>query len=221
MFTRASVVLFCAVLVLSEQAHPAIAFPRSRAVNDGRDSPFGRKRVILHDEALSDARNAIGEDFAVSDPSSIAVLDSITSMEETKKNRLASHQRFLIRVVSTFGWAYSFGLFFFPGKAIKLFFRHVDFVGTAVEPVLKLAIRMIAVTHVAYTAAFVAAPSSKAIQVTTAFLTIVGISIFCHTQAKLDTALFFWSCTVVTSMLIGAHLAALLLLPDTAGTEAC
>lgn len=123
-----------------------------------------------------------------------------------EKSPLISRQA-LIKFDVLVGILYSTSFFLFPGETLSLFFNY-DF-DTSIQRFLHMAVRMIAINHVGYVSGLLAAPPEKAIRVATAFLTIGGAFVVYYGQAKLDTAVAFWSCTILTTVMLLAHLLAL------------
>lgn len=105
------------------------------------------------------------------------------------------------------GILYSTGFFLFPGKTLSLFFNY-NF-DPSLQAFLHMAVRMIAVNHMGYVAGLLSAPPQTAIRIATTFLTVGGAFVVYYGQAKLETAALFWSCTILTTALIVAHLLAL------------
>ena len=113
----------------------------------------------------------------------------------------------LIKFHAVIGILYSTGFFLFPGQTLSLFFRY-DF-DPSIKGFLHLAVRMIAINHLGYVAGLLAAPPERAIRVATGFLAMGGAFVVYYGQAKLQTAALFWSCTVLTTAMILAHVLAL------------
>ena len=64
---------------------------------------------------------------------------------------------------------------------------------------------LVAINHYGYVAGLLAAPPERAIRVATGFLVLGGAVIVYAGQLWLDTAPAFWSCTALTTAMIGAH----------------
>ena len=103
----------------------------------------------------------------------------------------------------SFGALYATGFLLFPGRTLALFFAY-DF-DDALRPFLHLAVRMVAINHYGYVAGLLAAPPERAIRVATGFLVLGGAVIVYAGQLWLDTAPAYWSCTALTTAMIGAH----------------
>ena len=109
----------------------------------------------------------------------------------------------LLRFDAGVGVLYATGFLLFPGRTLALFFAYD--VDDALRPFLHLAVRMVAVNHYGYVAGLLAAPPERAIKVATGFLVLGGAVIVYAGQLWLDTAPAFWSCTALTTAMIGAH----------------
>ena len=68
---------------------------------------------------------------------------------------------------------------------------------------------MIGINHIGYITGLFTSPTEQAIKTATCFLTLGGIMTVYYAQLRLATAPVFWSCTILTSTLIIAHLFAL------------
>ena len=163
-----------------------MAFPRKSAIdNDSRHSKFSRRRVILHNtQQINEFPSHVSQS---------------TNVDRRRK--------WLLRMDSIIGILYATGFFLFPGQTLSLFFQY-DF-DASIQTFLHMAVRMIAINHLGYVAGLLTAPPEQAIRVATGFLTIGGIFVVYYGQAKLETAALFWSCTILTTALIVAHLLAL------------
>ena len=109
----------------------------------------------------------------------------------------------MLRFDAGVGVLYATGFLLFPGRTLALFFAYD--VDDALRPFLHLAVRMVAVNHYGYVAGLLAAPPERAIKVATGFLVLGGAVIVYAGQLWLDTAPAFWSCTALTTAMIGAH----------------
>ena len=78
--------------------------------------------------------------------------------------------------------------------------RRAGFGGGASVPV-----SVVAVNHYGYVAGLLAAPPERAIKVATGFLMLGGAVVVYAGQLWLDTAPAYWSCTALTTAMIGAH----------------
>ena len=159
----------------------ASAFPNGRPV--ANKTKFSRERVKLQNSRHNDN---VGD----------AVAQSPLVPREA-----------LIRFDVLVGLLYSTLFFLLPGQTLSLFFNY-DF-DPSIKSFLHLAVRMIAINHAGYVGGLLAAPPEKAIRVATGFLTIGGAFVVYYGQAKLDTAVAFWSCTILTTAMIVAHILAL------------
>ena len=109
----------------------------------------------------------------------------------------------MLRFDAGVGVLYATGFLLFPGRTLALFFAY-DF-DDALRPFLHLAVRMVAINHYGYVAGLLAAPPERAIQVATGFLVLGGAVVVFAGQLWLDTAPAYWSCTLLTTAMIGAH----------------
>ena len=109
----------------------------------------------------------------------------------------------LLRFDAGVGVLYATGFLLFPGRTLALFFAYD--VDDALRPFLHLAVRMVAINHYGYVAGLLAAPPERAIKVATGFLVLGGAVVVFAGQLWLDTAAAYWSCTLLTTAMIGAH----------------
>uniref|UniRef100_A0A6V2NRQ1 Protein RFT1 homolog n=1 Tax=Ditylum brightwellii TaxID=49249 RepID=A0A6V2NRQ1_9STRA len=178
------------LLVVTCIFNPTSAFIKKRPV--ASKTEFSRERVKLENSKTN-------EDV-------VSVATATTQQPLSSSSPLISRKT-LIQFDALVGIVYATGFFLFPGQTLSFFFRY-DF-DPSIEKILHMAVRMIAINHAGYIAGLLSAPPEKAIRVATAFLTIGGSFFVYYGQAKLETAAAFWSCTVLTTLMIVAHLIAL------------
>lgn len=94
----------------------------------------------------------------------------------------------------------------FPKEVLSAFFKY-NF-DDSTWPLLCTAVRMVGVNHLGYVAGLLAAPEEFAILIATAFLAVGGILIVFYGQANLEVRGFFMSCTILTALMIVAHILA-------------
>jgi hypothetical protein len=171
------------LLVVACCLYQTTAFPKRRLVNTST-TEFSRERVKLSHQKSNEA------------------VGPATPQRAEIISRTA-----ILRFDALVGIVYATGFFLFPNKTLSLFFEY-EF-DPSIRAFLHLAVRMIAVNHVGYVAGLLAAPPEHAIKVATGFLTFGGaIVVYCG-QAKLKTTAAFWTCTILTSAMIVAHVLAL------------
>jgi len=171
------------LLVVACCFYQTTAFPKRRLVNSSK-TEFSRERVKLsHHES-----------------------DKAVGSATAQRTEIISRTT-LLRFDALVGIVYATGFFLFPAKTLSLFFEY-EF-DPSIRAFLHLAVRMIAVNHLGYVAGLLAAPPEHAIKVATGFLTFGGAFVVYYGQAKLKTAAAFWTCTILTSAMIVAHVLAL------------
>lgn len=175
-----------AILSLLLLINKGYSLPTTRSI-DSRKTRFSRERVKLR---ISNRRT-----------------DDATALVNAQTPSVASRRNVLLKVDAIIGLIYASAFFIFPAQTLGVFFKY-DF-DPSIQDFLCVAVRMIAINHLGYVAGLLSAPPEKAIRIATSFLVVGGAAVVYYGQATLDTQLAFWSCTVMTTALILAHLACL------------
>ena len=113
----------------------------------------------------------------------------------------------ILKFDAAVGVIYSSIFLLAPGKTLSTFFKY-EF-QDSIRPFLHLAVRMIGINHLGYVAGLLTAPKEKAIRTATAFMVVGGCLIVFYGQARLDVQWMFLSCTILTTLMILAHVLAL------------
>jgi len=179
------VVLLTFVTCLVE---PCCAFPKTTSAINSSTTKFSRQRVILKSDKHKRASAA----------------ESSSSVVAKRQQR----RKTLLQIDTIIGMVYATGFFLFPRRTLEVFFNYpLEYNDPSLPPGFwNLVVRMIAINHMGYIAGLLLAPPELAIRVATAFLTLGGAFVVYYGQAQLDTATMFWSCTVLTTLLVAAHL---------------
>mmetsp|Transcript_14929 Transcript_14929/g.27184 ORF Transcript_14929/g.27184 Transcript_14929/m.27184 type:complete len:138 (-) Transcript_14929:77-490(-) len=125
----------------------------------------------------------------------------------TISQRMKQHRGTILKFDAAVGVIYSSIFLLAPGKTLSTFFKY-EF-QDSIRPFLHLAVRMIGINHLGYVAGLLTAPKDKAIRTATAFMVVGGCLIVYYGQARLDVQWMFISCTVLTTLMIIAHVLAL------------
>ena len=123
------------------------------------------------------------------------------------RQRMKQQRGAILKFDAAVGVIYSSIFLLAPGKTLSTFFKY-EF-QDSIRPFLHLAVRMIGINHLGYVAGLLTAPKDKAIRTATAFMVVGGCIVVYYGQARLDVQWMFLSCTILTTLMILAHVLAL------------